>query len=872
MLYMTSPVNLFSQRIYKEHPTFNWTLQKGTTTIYNKIDSPGVMSSALGFPPPGDIDSPIDGTGYIWYNSQDWKREGIPMVVGSDGTTEVLPNSPRFEANRFLNSSGRYDTFVFEFWMRLFKPADTFQQIICSSDFIEDESDPCQYKNYSHYGLYIKDTVLVFVYGRTHCAYDIQVPDQPALISLFVGPKSIAISVNGETVASSTIFDVDLNHKDTTIDQPLPDCDDFGWKGYDFYFSQNGVSHSDPSEEDGLIEIDAPALYGYFEGDNVSKRRYAWGQAVKNVQLINNLFDGDSAYSELATSNASRQVFYPNNYSWNSSANLDNLYVGDNVNKLTFIPPTLPDTVFSDDKTFGSWIFNFDNTGYKYDSTVSTSFDKVSDFIKSPVSLFFEGGGVDIVLTSSQYPGYEVRISSGIVKYRLVDDESEPYTVYDESIDPTSNGFILNFASFDDGQNLEISNMLHDLNFLEVSIIGPESGEGAVCGLGFASEVHAKIEERDIDSNFIEAWNSTTTVDGKGVSPNYFWTFSGHVPFEDNELNFNYFFPDVALQGYWEDYVPVELLSGVDNNNELVEPGYLQFNMSHVGDGVKFYYQNIEDFGNYPSWTKDATEKIDNDRIQKRISNGDTFPFNDIFMLYIRMKTDGWFSYPCQLNKMSLLAHNKNEVLGTSGLSIRNNTDNDFLYDIDSSPYLTLGKNTGFSQAGTASKATFDVLVGDVGSVGAIQTFFKWSGRNGRQDFMKFQDSTGVGFSSSLENGLISVDSGTTVLIDGKVVDSIPRLGKDEWHCVAFVFEDKIETNEDSKITCTLSSSNFENVGYFLDKGSHEKNVEVMRNVWKTYTLSEPLLVQGSQPLELIQSDVAAYPGVSWQQIDIEPL
>ena len=97
---MTFPVNLFSQRVYKEHPTFNWTLQDGTNDVTD-VETSAKMSASLGYPPPKSIDAPTEGTGYVWYNSLEWQRERIPMVMGSDGTTVVLPSSPRFEANRF---------------------------------------------------------------------------------------------------------------------------------------------------------------------------------------------------------------------------------------------------------------------------------------------------------------------------------------------------------------------------------------------------------------------------------------------------------------------------------------------------------------------------------------------------------------------------------------------------------------------------------------------------------------------------------------------------------------------------------------------------------------------------------------------------
>jgi hypothetical protein len=255
-------------------------------------------------------------------------------------------------------------------------------------------------------------------------------------------------------------------------------------------------------------------------------------------------------------------------------------------------------------------------------------------------------------------------------------------------------------------------------------------------------------------------------------------------------------------------------------------------------------------------------------------------PFKDIFRLYVRIKTDGWFSYPCELSKMSFLSHKQGEVLGTTGLSIVNNTDNDFLYDVNSSPYLTLGKNTGFSQAGSQFFVTFDALVGSVGDVGAVQVFFKVGKDRPAtrdQDFVVFE---GIKVRLNRNRYLVPPSTGVSkILIDGKVcydkengINEIPQLEYNHWHCIAFVFQNDVPTNDQSKITCTLQASNFENVGYFLTKGSVDKNFEMMKSVWRTYTLSEPLLIQGSQPLELTQSDVAAYPGVSWQQIDIEPL
>jgi hypothetical protein len=849
---MSDHMNLFSQRIFKEHPIFNWSLQKGDndfvyvdqsncTPYSDQPPESGCYSVAFGCPPirryfDGCFDI-LGGSGAVRYStdSDSWGRDRIPMVVGSNGTTVVHDNTPEFEANLFLTPFGQSDTFVFEFWMRVVGQGRSRIQIIES-------------KNYSNYGLWLKGTVLTFVYGRTFCSYDVQVVDVPIYVSLYTHPTGIGLSVNGESVAFSEFENPEENHsylEDGGYGQNPP--------GFDIYFVENnGV----------FLEVDSPSLFGYAQDAEMSKRRYVWGQGAGDIQSINNNFDGQSAFSNFNASELPGHAAYPLNYRWESGAK-DNLVI--RQDNLSFRHPQLPVHSFVDSgpvpRTKEDWFISLDESGsdsfgpYESDEgQVFTTFDLVGSFVDDPVSMFLSGTDFGVSITSVFFPGYEVYITPSTVYWSLdrsgTTDESIAISYFFPEVEQQESydNFILSFKNFDPALNYEIWNMFQQPEGLKVTI-----SNGIIESLGFGSRTQEKYDSYTTDDyNTVGRIWKSSQFGNNWANPSYLWKGS---------TEFGFFYEDVELRGYWEDYIPYNTLAAVDESGEF-DIDYLQFNISHLTNeaGIEAKVEWHDSVGVAPSniinglsnWSTYADNNI---AIPSKDAAGN--PLGSVLRLYLKFETDGYFTTPIQLNKLSLSTYH-GDIIKTKGLSIDKH-DGNFVYGADSMPFLTLGKDSGF-----CSDQPFDVLVNNVENVGAIQFFV-------RIPENATTDATLASFSGSnvTKTGNTLSSSGGTLIVNGEEVDE--SLGKtvqaNEWHCVALVFDNAVDES-DGSITMA-SGYYFDNIGYFLNTSDM---VQTMKDVWQAYTMSESLQFTSYQPMELIQNDIAVYPGIAWQQTDIEPL
>ena len=846
-------MNLFSQRIYQEHPIFNWALQGGDNDfVYDQsgTDSPesGVYAVAFGCPPifryPDGEFQVNNSSGAVRYKKDStragndpWDRDRIPMVIGSNGTTVVNENTPELESNLFLTASGQSDTFVFEFWMRVVGQGRDRIKIL-------------QSRYNPTYGLWLKGTVLTFVYGRTFCSYDVQVVDVPIYVSLYAHSTGIGLLVNGEAVAFSE-FEYEDNHY-LSAQSPNPNAPSEDEPGFDVFFVEN---------DDVFLEVDGPSVFGYAQDSEIIKRRYVWGQGAGDLQTINNNFDGQSAFSNFNASELPGHAAYPLNYRWESGAK-DNLVVWQD--KLSFRYPKLPVHSFIDTgpstRTKEDWFLNMPSDKFgpyvSSEGQAITTFDFVGSFVDDPVSMFLSGTNFGVTITSVFFPGYEVYITPETVYWSLdrsgTTDESVATSYFFPEVEQydSYDNFILFFENFDPELNYEIWNMFQQPEGLKVTI-----SEGIIESLGFGSRTQQQFDNYNDYGTLARIWKEP--VLGLDMAdPSYLWKGS---------TEFGFFYEDVELRGYWEDYITYNKLAAVDESGEF-DIDYLQFNISHLNTGITPKLEWHDSVGVAPSNSLDQSNwpgpivinpapLSNNMAIPSKDAAGD--PYGSVLRLYLKFETDGYFTNPIQLNKLSVSTYH-GDIIKTKGLSIDKH-DGNFLYDTDSMPFLTLGKDSGF-----CSDEEFDVLLGDVENVGAIQFFVRINAGISDGVIASFS-----GHNVEKTGNVLTASAGDTLIVNGEEVDESDgkTVQANEWHCVALVFDSAVDES-DGSITMA-SGYNFDNIGYFLNTSDM---VQTMKNVWQAYTMSESLEFISYQPMELIQSDIAAYPGISWQQVDIDPL
>ena len=237
----------------------------------------------------------------------------FPMVYGSGNVTEIsspitagLP-SIVFPGKGFLNKNGQYTNITAEFWLRLNPNLFTQTKIfgpVASSD-----------------GLYVDNEFMTLKIGKYIKSYFVGKWYRPMLVDIRYSSQIASVLINGDVV-------IEININTSEIDFPLRN---FDWVG--FYGHENITP----------FQIDCFALYPYVVPDQTAKRRFIFGQAVLNSELISNNFLGEAMVVDFPFANYSSTINYPDMNSWNAGYfnNLDA-----NSRYLGFKEYSLPDFKF----------------------------------------------------------------------------------------------------------------------------------------------------------------------------------------------------------------------------------------------------------------------------------------------------------------------------------------------------------------------------------------------------------------------------------------------------------------------------------------------------------------------------------------------
>ena len=109
----------------------------------------------------------------------------------------------------------------------------------------------------------------------------------------------------------------------------------------------------------------------------------------------------------------------------------------------------------------------------------------------------------------------------------------------------------------------------------------------------------------------------------------------------------------------------------------------------------------------------------------------------------------------------------------------------------------------------------------------------------------------------------------TEFYLNGKPMSGIYELNENAWHFVCIgTGGSGVTPNDSSVIKVEANGNSLNNIGYLSNTLS---TTELVDDLWTAYTKSEALQFVSYQPMEFIQNDIAAYPGISWQQVDTQP-
>lgn len=271
------------------------------------------------------------------------KNSGIPMVFGAKSSTIIQQNLGRtpaviFPGQGFLNESGKYKDYTFEFWTRI------------NSDSTEERRIFGNIRGTD--GIYIKGPTLSLKINNYVIRHYVGEWSRPMLIQIRYSSSSISLLVNGEQVGELPIDIESIEFpKATTQSGSLTLQND--WVGF---WSYNTIKP---------VEIDGVAIYGYVVPIQVAKRRFVYGQGVEFPENINNAYSGSSIFIDYPFSKYSKNYSYPGIGKWQQGA-YDNLSIVGN--SISFPSYQLPQARFNN-KTSDEWLSALKSAQNEIDDT-----------------------------------------------------------------------------------------------------------------------------------------------------------------------------------------------------------------------------------------------------------------------------------------------------------------------------------------------------------------------------------------------------------------------------------------------------------------------------------------------------------------------
>ena len=516
------------------------------------------------------------------------RNTGVPLVYGASNTTVISPsnvvdnNGKRLPSLLipglgFLNEIGRYKDYTVEMWLRITSDATDSKRIfgpIGSDD-----------------GLYIDGAFLTMVVGDSFSSKYVGDWCRPMLIQITYIKNNVSVILNGETVISLTL-DTSTMSLPNQFDKNNKNQDWLGFWSYDDIYP---------------IEIDCLAIYPYKVAEVVAKRRWTYGQAVPSTENINASYNGASASIDYSFAGYTSNYNYPKIGSWQQGV-FDNLST-DNVSLQT---PTyeLPDIIFSDGsldtlyeelkseniesaetKTFFKFLNN-KNAYFKF-----KDLNILKDDLKSFYGVFSlseepENEQVLFVIENKiTLDKLTISVLGNNIFYKLYTGNnllnlgSASYTVDDIfsaglDIDTLIAYFGNEVATFFGNKNLLTLYVLNDKTF-------SKTFNGNLYRVGLSTKRNFSEISDHFDSNGL-LFEHTNLID--------FVASYTLLP----EIEYGKYYLDIALSGYWEDYIPLTYFAKYVTDSagdQRYDLDLIQFNIDYPSPAS---YKTLDEVS---SWT-----------------------------------------------------------------------------------------------------------------------------------------------------------------------------------------------------------------------------------------------------------------------------
>jgi hypothetical protein len=470
---------------------------------------------------------------------------GVPLVYGSSNITKLYPNkyndeyypSLIFPGYGFLNNKGKNNSYTAEMWLRINSfssiPRKIFGSIVGTD------------------GLYVDGAYLTFKIANQARSHYVGEWFRPMLIHIRYSPDSMILLLNGEEV-------IEISYDDSELDFP---SENFEGKQQDWlgFYSYPDV---DP------IDIDNFSIYPYLMPTEVSKRRWVWGQAVASPEQTNSSLNSITAYNDYAFADYASNYNYPDFANWEQAffSNIDA-----NANNLSLPQYSLPNfqlgtktikELFEDLRTAQnsdgmSYISLKPNDNWS-DQSNYLYFDN-GNILNEPVKTFygiFEANEEESLKTlikfNNRFNGnsFSIILNNTEIRYvASVDGLTTTLTTKQIELDEkfTVGINLEKISSFD---LADLNRFFSDFSALDIFIGGDGTSKfnGKIYKIGIESSYNTrKISNFYGEDGVFDSSEETANL-LVGHTANYTLTVIN---------KYGLLFPDIAVAGYWEDYMPL---------------------------------------------------------------------------------------------------------------------------------------------------------------------------------------------------------------------------------------------------------------------------------------------------------------------------
>ena len=532
------------------------------------------------------------------------KNFGIPLVYGSSNVTKLYPNlidtvnypSLIFPGHGFLNERGKYNSYTAEMWIRLNTDTNVPRKIfgpISNAD-----------------GLYADGGFLTLVIGKTFSSHYVGEWNRPMLIDFRFIQNNASILLNGEEVINISLNETSLSFpSEFDVDGKSQD-----WLGFYCY------------DDIHPFEIDSFALYSYSVPAEVAKRRWVWGQAVLPPESTNYSANANTAFNDYSFANYSSNYNYPNFANWNQG-----FFSNINTSKQFLqLPEYKLPTFYLDDISYDTWINDIHDT-QEDNAEKYFTFRPNPDWNSKNCYILFNRMNV---LNEDLKTFYGVFESDGTsnneILFKIINNNTKDF--FTCSITGTDVTYSINLSgieseittkSIEENENftcgLNLSQISNLSGFTQINSFfsipsnlslyvggdGARTYTGIIHSFGF----NAEYNNKKIDTSFIDSYGifKTDTAIGN-VMINHVANYTLILLYKYDLL-----FADIAVAGYWEDYVPLSYFGKTTKNysgKEYYDIDSIQINLDYpepmersstesVGSwtyqDLKIRYQTIDD-------------------------------------------------------------------------------------------------------------------------------------------------------------------------------------------------------------------------------------------------------------------------------------